>query len=361
MTCFGQQHALTCGLTNQLFELITCMALSVKVGAKKFILPSICTDGNWGLCYCSKSDRYSKLFDMERLKKVAMERFGMSVMEYEEELLKDSSEELFAHLDQTETQKPLAHAADIIHKKALEKPNFLNHQVLNLGYVWGRWRGLSVEEDMLYVLFFDLFVPSNIPRKIMDDWKFKTEVDSTGPLIAIHNQIHTAKQHPDVYPGCQRTTNTDFFSVYLNEFQFKDKDYRILMTGAGFELQSADGLKLSELSTNHKIHVYPQFDIMRTTANHQFHNSLYAFWLSVEADYFIATTCESQFLSYIFAIRKLLGKPSCSVADISKTYYPDSYPEKYLHNANGDVAYRFPHPYRGTYYTVEKCKFPLAL
>nr|CAG4718417.1 unnamed protein product [Naegleria fowleri] len=365
MTCFTkQQHSLTCGLTNQLFELITCLAITAKVGAKKFIIPSICTDGNWGLCFCEGNDRFSKFFDLERTKKLAMERFGISVMEYEEsaELLKEATEELFPLQDQTLGQKSLSEAVDIIHQKATEKPGYLNHPVINLGYVWGRWRGLDIEEDMLYVLFFDLFSPSAISRRVMEDWKWKTELDSKGPLIVIHNQIYTSNQNPNIYPGCQRTMNTDFISVYLGDFQFKDKDYRILMIGAGFEMQSTEGLRLTELSSKHKVHVYPQFDIMRTTGNHQFHNSLYAFWLSIEADYFIATTCESQFLSHIFTIRKFLGKLTCSIADISQTAYPDSYPEKYLKAENKDqVAYRFPHPYRGSFFTIDKCKFPLKL
>ncbi|KAG2386088.1 hypothetical protein C9374_002534 [Naegleria lovaniensis] len=364
MTCFTkQQHSLTCGLTNQLFELITCMAITAKVGAKKFIIPSMCTDGNWGLCYCQGNDRFSKFFDLERTKKLAQERFGISMMEYEEssELLKNSSEELFALQDQTLGQKTLTEAVDIIHQKAMEKPGYLNHAVINLGYVWGRWRGLDIEEDMLYVLFFDLFTPSAISRRVMEDWKWKTELDSKGPLIVIHNQIHTPNQNPNSYPGCQRTMNTDFISVFLGDFLFKDKDYRVLMVGAGFEALTVESLRLTELSSVHKVHVYPQFDIMRTTANHQLHNSLYAFWFAIESDYFIATTCESQFLSHIFMIRKFLGKPTCSIADVSKTSYPDAYPEKYFKESAEHAAYRFPHPYRGSFFTVERCKFPLKL
>ena len=109
MTCFTQEHGLTCGLTNQLFELATCLAISTKLGSKQFILPSIGSDGNWGLCYCSKSQRYSTFFDLERMKKLAKQRFGLTIYEYKESqtLLQDVSEELFRLQDNTLYLKPL--------------------------------------------------------------------------------------------------------------------------------------------------------------------------------------------------------------------------------------------------------------
>ena len=58
----------------------------------------------------------------------------------------------------------------------------------------------------------------------------------------------------------------------------------------------------------------------------QFHNAKISFFLATQADYFISTSYESQFLSHILRIRQLKGLKTCSSTDVSKSEFTHIYP-----------------------------------
>nr|CAG4719354.1 unnamed protein product [Naegleria fowleri] len=405
----GPNFGVICGLTNQLFEIMTCMAISKKLGATKMILSNVCSDGAPGLCkYCNTFSPLSEFFNIERIQTLAMERFGLTLIDSTQTNLEHLkiSKPLFSVYNRTWDEKPLAEAADTIFKIAInEKPNFFtDFDILNFGFVWGRWLPTSDEEISLYLHLFDLFEPNQAIRRVMNDFMWRINYfDSFGrPLMVIHNQF--PKEESDSYPGCQRTqhiltsSQSDFFHFLKNDlklhavtsiapsldnnalhqihrihkkendnhldrntFNNNDQIYgmNVLLIGSGLESKSVESLRLSDLA-DENIFTYSQSDLMPLTRNHQFHNSVMAMWMAFEADYFVATTCESQFLSHIIHIRQLLKKPVCTMADIRKSIHLKRYNLEYLRH-NEKSLYYFPHHVKGRLFLVNKCQVPFVI
>ncbi|KAG2373010.1 hypothetical protein C9374_012953 [Naegleria lovaniensis] len=400
----GPNFGVICGLTNQLFEIITCMALSRKLGAKKMILSNVCSNGAPGLCkYCNTFSPLSEFFNIERIQTLGLERFGLTLIDSTQTNLKHLkiSKPMFSVYNRTWDEKPLAEAVDAIFKIALhEKTNFFTHNdILNLGFVWGRWLPTSDDEISLYLHLFDLFEPNQYIRRVMNEFLWRVNFfDSVGrPFMVIHNQF--PKQESDSYQGCQRTqhilstSQPDFFHFLKNDLKLNSvvsnspsrftrrqvhqkgnsnhyekkhlgNDHKllqgmnVLLIGSGFENKNVESLRLSDLA-DENIFTYTQSDLMPLTRNHQFHNSVMAMWMAMEADYFVATTCESQFLSHVIRIRQLLKKPVCSMADIAKSMNLNRYDSQYLKNVNKSPYY-FPHHVTGRVFLVDKCQLPFV-
>jgi len=87
----------------------------------------------------------------------------------------------------------------------------------------------------------------------------------------------------------------------------------------------------------------------------QFHNAKISFFLATQADYFISTSYESQFLSHILRIRQLKGLKTCSSTDVSKSEFTHIYPVEYREKALPQIPFLFPLPNTGNTYTVERC------
>nr|CAG4709200.1 unnamed protein product [Naegleria fowleri] len=366
ITCFSTQHAVTCGLTNQLFEIINCLALAAKLGVKKVILPSSCVDGNWGLCHCDVPQPFSKLFDLDRMRKYAMERFGLDVDEFEHVSPttfagSKISEPLIKMDDRTNDMKEIEQAAEVIYTFATNRTDYLNHEVLNLGFVWGRWQPRSIPEELLYVQFFDLFAPSQAVYKIVEEWKWKVRsFDSGEPngFTVVHYQYEF---FPGFYPGCERSEfkPNEFLELLVNELKIK-RDSSVLLIGTGFEQFSPQkDLRSVEIAQN-GIALHLQSELLSQSKNHQLHSAAISFWLALDADFFVGTSCESQFVSHLLRIRTIMKKSTCARYDVRKTIYPWRYPEKYL-NATyadvnfSDVPYFFPAHNQGKVFFAEKC------
>ncbi|KAG2378967.1 hypothetical protein C9374_007605 [Naegleria lovaniensis] len=300
------------------------------------------------------------------MKKYAMERFGLEVDELEHispTSFEGSkiSDPLIKIGDRTDEKQEIGVAAEFIYKYATNRTDYLNHDILNLGFVWGRWQPMTIPEELLYVQFFDLFAPSEVVHKIVEEWKWKVRYFDSGEpkgFAVVHYQYEF---FPGFYPGCERSEfkPNEFLQVLVNELKVK-RDSSVLLIGTGFEQFSPQNdLKSVELAQN-GIALHLQSELLSQSKNHQLHSAALSFWLALDADLFVGTSCESQFVSHILRLRTIMKKPTCARYDVRKTIYPWRYPENYLNATYVDatfseVPYFFPIHNQGKVFFMEKC------
>ncbi|KAL9646204.1 hypothetical protein ABK040_008077 [Willaertia magna] len=357
---------LQCGITNQLFELVTCAVVASSLSAKKLILPNMCIDGNWGLCWCKNYQKMSKFLDFERLKTVFKQEFDLEVIETDmtTEYLSKSK-----HFDKYTISEPvlevyreaIVRPLDESVKQVVDKINtnpnrYLSKDIINLGFMWGRWTPRSDDEINLYHKLWSAIQPSAIYRRIINDllWKFKT-VDNTDKFIVVHVQMSSDDK---AYKGCQRSKvqAKDLVLYFLNEFAFPPKS-SVLVIGSGLEEFGFGQFHFTILSDEKQVFTHTQGELLSQLRDHQLQNSILSFWMSLESDLFISTACESQFLSHILRFRQERKLPTCSTTEIVDTGFPHIYPQEYVKAERGNqkIPYFFPFPNIGNHYIVPRC------
>ena len=368
MACFyhynedngGDVNCLGCGLTNQLFGIASCIGMVVKSGAKKLLIPRMCTNGNTGMCFCSKALPYSQMLNLQRLQDMSMKLFGLSVEEMTDDFPFHTSPALFGSIDRTMHHRPLDESVMIMYEEFVKRPDLTSGDVLNIGFAFGRWLQQSKMEETLYTAIFDMIQPNQILTRIMDDWHWKSQAltmknkKNKRPFIILHAQFSFTDLR--IYPGCQQTrfNITHFDDLVLNQLGVASGS-NLLVVGASMDVASPNLFRVGHLA-EFGIQVHLQSEMFPLSSNTQLLNSMLAFWLSIRADYFIATSCESQFLSHILRIRKLLGKESCSLADITTSVIIVHYPERYTKDDFSFIPYFYPHPGIGRTYDLPRCK-----
>ena len=199
------KHGLRCGFTNQIYEAVNALALSIRLGAKKFALPRFCVNGNWGLCACNRFSKASSLFDVEFIKSHAKMLWDIDIIEELADYDSPSITELINNQNYTLYQRSLDEAVEYIHNLIqTEKSQVGQGKFINLGYTFGKWRAVSKQDEKLYLNLFNLFQPSTSIRKLIDDTMYKMkDFDGTNHLFVIHTQF---ANHEGVYLGCQRSS-----------------------------------------------------------------------------------------------------------------------------------------------------------
>ena len=327
------------------------MAVGVRLGFKKFVLPKFCTNGDWGLCQCTRFEKASSVFDFEHMKETVKWMYGIDLMEEPVGIADYEIEEGFHLWNYTGYNLPVHQGAAILHEIIQkEKPErMLSTEYVNMGFSYGKWLVETEAEQKMYLTLYNMFKPTASIRKIVSDTKYKlTRMPKAERLVVVHIQL----ARTDEYAGCQRTTFIPMTKLILEKLKIPTGS-AVLLVGAGFEQKALEDFELSELADK-GIYVHIQPELLSISRANQFPNSQITLFLAFEADYFISTTCESQFGSHIMRVRQMKGLSTCSTADVSQTAIPHIYPQEYMNHPT-KVPYLFPTPIIGNVFGVDRC------
>ena len=340
-----------CGISNQIYEAIACMAVGLRLGFTQYLLPKFCTNGDWGLCNCLHFVNASAIFDMDWMQKQARQELGIDILEDLPSFKPFEHVQVYPFRNYT-FQVGLEEQAQLVHGIIQhEKPVIATGDVVNMGFSFGKWHVSSERDELLYLAMYNLFRPTQQVQSVIAGLKQKWfSLQSAERLVVVHVQI---PRDGNVYPGCQTSQFKSFYELLVDQLKIPKRS-AVLLVGAGFEIKKIEDMNLSAVE-DYGIYVHIQPEILSISRQNQLLNSQIAMTLAFESDAFISTSCETQFASHILRVRKERGLKSCSSADITLSERRQIYPSELVSKQSAQVPFTFPLPLKGKIFTVERC------
>jgi len=338
-----------CGISNQIYEAIACMAVGLRLGFTQYLLPKFCTNGDWGLCNCLHFVNASAIFDMDWMQKQARQELGIDILEDLPSFKPFEHVQVYPFRNYT-FQVGLEEQAQLVHGIIQhEKPVIATGDVVNMGFSFGKWHVSSERDELLYLAMYNLFRPTQQVQSVIAGLKQKWfSLQSAERLVVVHVQI---PRDDNIYPGCQKTQSTSFYQLLIDQLKIP-RYSAVVLVGSGFE-----NIKTQDMSAveDYGIYVHTQPEILSISRQNQLLNSQIAMSLGIESDVFISTSCETQFASHVLRVRQERGLKSCSIADITLSERMQIYPSELVSKEAAQAPYIFPLPLKGKVFTVERC------